>query len=263
MRAAKRHAQQVCEPIMTKPSERIVVFVTPAQKRAIAAAAEQHGISVSELMRRAVLSFDATSEQVKAASIVDRLNAPRAPDALDAALRRVASHTARDTARDTAHDTAHGTAHGSASERAALPAALRARASGEAQPLADASANANIDADAAPFAAASGTARESRMPAPAGQAPADSMPSASAPAPLLPADVLAALTTEVDANAVATAEAVARIAAARAAASGTPAPVTASTQSRMKSVFGRPRLDTTPEDDEPQGDLGTEGGRFA
>jgi len=259
MRAAKRHAQQVCEPIMTKPSERIVVFVTPAQKRAIAAAAEQHGISVSELMRRAVLSFDATSEQVKAASIVDRLNAPRAPDALDAALRRVANHTARDTA----HDTAHGTAHGSASERAALPAALRARASGEAQPLADASANANIDADAAPFAAASGTARESRMPAPAGQAPADSMPSASAPAPLLPADVLAALTTEVDANAVATAEAVARIAAARAAASGTPAPVTASTQSRMKSVFGRPRLDTTPEDDEPQGDLGTEGGRFA
>ncbi|MBW0448614.1 hypothetical protein EN871_19050 [bacterium M00.F.Ca.ET.228.01.1.1] len=244
---------------MTKPSERIVVFVTPAQKRAIAAAAEQHGISVSELMRRAVLSFDATSEQVKAASIVDRLNAPRAPDALDAALRRVAHHTARDAA----HDTAHGTVHGSASERAALPAALRARASGEAQPLADASANANIDADTAPFAAASSTARESRMPAPAGQAPADSMPGASAPAPLLPADVLAALTTEVDANAVATAEAVARIAAARAAASGSPAPVTASTQSRMKSVFGRPRLDTTPEDDEPQGDLGTEGGRFA
>uniref|UniRef100_E1T9W9 Uncharacterized protein n=1 Tax=Burkholderia sp. (strain CCGE1003) TaxID=640512 RepID=E1T9W9_BURSG len=244
---------------MTKPSERIVVFVTPAQKRAIAAAAEQHGISVSELMRRAVLSFDATSEQVKAASIVDRLNAPRAPDALDAALRRVANHTARDTA----HDTAHGTAHGSASERAALPAALRARGSGEAQPLADASANANIDADAAPFAAAGRTARESSVPAPAGQAPADSIPSASAPAPLLPADVLAALTTEVDENAVATAEAVARIAAARAAASGTPAPVTASTQSRMKSVFGRPRLDTTPEDDEPQGNLGTEGGRFA
>lgn len=78
---------------MNKPSERIVVFVTTAQKRAIAATAETLGISVSELMRRAVLSFDATSEQVKAASIVDRLRTPRAPDALDAALQRVARGT--------------------------------------------------------------------------------------------------------------------------------------------------------------------------
>ncbi|MFM0287105.1 plasmid mobilization protein [Paraburkholderia megapolitana] len=75
---------------MNKPTERIVVFVTPAQKRAIAASAEGLGISVSELMRRAVLSFGATSEQVKAASIVDRLNAPREPDALNEALQRVA-----------------------------------------------------------------------------------------------------------------------------------------------------------------------------
>ncbi|MGF6729026.1 hypothetical protein OKW50_001107 [Paraburkholderia youngii] len=72
---------------MSKPSERIVVFVTTAQKRAITATAEELGISVSELMRRAVLSFGATSEQVKAASIVDRLRAPRAPDALNAALQ--------------------------------------------------------------------------------------------------------------------------------------------------------------------------------
>ncbi|WP_424449950.1 plasmid mobilization protein, partial [Paraburkholderia kirstenboschensis] len=79
---------------MTKPSERIVVFVTPAQKRAIAATADELRISVSELMRRAVLSFSATSEQVKAASIVDRLNVPRAPDALDAALQRVAHDAA-------------------------------------------------------------------------------------------------------------------------------------------------------------------------
>jgi hypothetical protein len=90
---------------MNKPSERIVVFVTTAQKRAIAATAGNMGISVSELMRRAVLSFGATSEQVKAASIVDRLHAPRAPDALDAALQRVA----------------RGTRHA----RAALPAALQ------------------------------------------------------------------------------------------------------------------------------------------
>jgi hypothetical protein len=90
---------------MNKPSERIVVFVTPAQKRAIAASAEELGISVSELMRRAVLSFGATSEQVKAASIVDRLRAPREPDALNAALERVA--------------------RGTRNARAALPAVLK------------------------------------------------------------------------------------------------------------------------------------------
>ena len=90
---------------MNKPSERIVVFVTTAQKRAIAASAEELGISVSELMRRAVLSFSATSEQVKAASIVDRLRAPREPDALNAALERVA--------------------RGTRNARAALPAALK------------------------------------------------------------------------------------------------------------------------------------------
>ncbi|HVE05928.1 MAG TPA: hypothetical protein VNE00_01625 [Paraburkholderia sp.] len=86
---------------MNKPSERIVVFVSPAQKRAIAATAEELGISVSELMRRAVLSFGATSEQVKAASIVDRLRAPREPDALNEALRRVARSTRQ--VRETTH----------------------------------------------------------------------------------------------------------------------------------------------------------------
>ncbi|TDV20976.1 hypothetical protein [Paraburkholderia caballeronis] len=75
---------------MNKPSERIVVFVTPAQKRAIAATADGLGISVSELMRRAVIAFSATSDQVKAASIVDRLNAPREPDALAQVLRKAA-----------------------------------------------------------------------------------------------------------------------------------------------------------------------------
>lgn len=75
---------------MNKPSERIVVFVTSAQKRAISATADELGISVSELMRRAVLAFNATSDQVKAASIVDRLNAPREPDVLAQALRKAA-----------------------------------------------------------------------------------------------------------------------------------------------------------------------------
>ena len=75
---------------MNKPSERIVVFVTPAQKRAISATADELGISISELMRRAVIAFSATSDQVKAASIVDRLSAPRQPDALAQVLRKAA-----------------------------------------------------------------------------------------------------------------------------------------------------------------------------
>ena len=78
----------------TKPSERIVVFVTPAQKLAIASTADGLGISVSELMRRAVLSFNATSEQIKVAGLVDKLRAPKTPDPLNVALRQVAERAA-------------------------------------------------------------------------------------------------------------------------------------------------------------------------
>jgi hypothetical protein len=86
----------------TKPSERIVVFVTPAQKLAISQTADTLGISVSELMRRAVLNFNATSEQIKVAGIVDRLSAPKAPDALNAALKSVAAKAAAREAREAA-----------------------------------------------------------------------------------------------------------------------------------------------------------------
>ncbi|KXU88874.1 hypothetical protein CR51_34045 [Caballeronia megalochromosomata] len=86
----------------TKPSERIVVFVTPAQKLAISKTADTLGISVSELMRRAVLNFNATSEQIKVAGIVDRLRAPKAPDALNAALKSVADKAAAREAREAA-----------------------------------------------------------------------------------------------------------------------------------------------------------------
>ncbi|BAO86212.1 hypothetical protein LY284_06205 [Caballeronia sp. PC1] len=86
----------------TKPSERIVVFVTPAQKMAISQTADTLGISVSELMRRAVLNFNATSEQIKVAGIVDRLRAPKAPDALNAALKSVAAKAAAREAREAA-----------------------------------------------------------------------------------------------------------------------------------------------------------------
>ena len=86
----------------TKPSERIVVFVTPAQKLAITSTADGLGISVSELMRRAVLSFNATSEQVKVAGLVDKLRAPKTPDPLNVALRQVAERAAAREARDAA-----------------------------------------------------------------------------------------------------------------------------------------------------------------
>lgn len=87
----------------TKPTERIVVFVTPAQKLAISRTADDLGISVSELMRRAVLNFNATSEQIKVAGIVDRLRAPKTPDPLDVALRSVAAKAAAREARDAAN----------------------------------------------------------------------------------------------------------------------------------------------------------------
>jgi hypothetical protein len=238
MHALTRQCQQVCEPIMNKPSERIVVFVTTAQKRAITATAENLGISVSELMRRAVLSFGATSEQVKAASIVDRLRAPRAPDALNAALQRVA----------------RGTRHA----RAALPTALQARDDG------------GTDARAGGFAGDAATASAGDAPDSARamtRLATDSkvVPDTLEPgnfAPLLPAGIAAALAADVDEEAAATAGAVARVAAAKAAADDC-APSQAETDAQLRRVLKRPRLDTPREDDDPRNDPSTEGGRFA
>ncbi|WP_168794261.1 hypothetical protein [Paraburkholderia aromaticivorans] len=208
---------------MNKPSERIVVFVTTAQKLAITTTAENMGISVSELMRRAVLSFGATSEQVKAASIVDRLRAPRAPDALNAALQRVA----------------RGTRHA----RAALPPALQTRGENATGASTDGAAGSNAPAPGA-------------LPhAPLGQAEPE-------PAPLLPAGLAAALAVGIDEEAAATAEAVARVAAAEAAAAGGSTPPT-DTEAQMRSVLKRPRVDTPRDDDDPLGDPSTKGGRFA
>ena len=199
---------------MNKPSERIVVFVTPAQKRAIAASAEELGISVSELMRRAVLSFGATSEQVKAASIVDRMRAPREPDALNAALERVA--------------------RGTSNARAALPAVLRKGAT------------------------PNGAAAEPQ----------------AAHETLLLADVLAALVrTPEEEQAMADAQAVARVAAAKAA-TITPHPQTqAHTDIPPLAVPAAPvaqialrrraRMDPTPDEDDPRNDPTAEDGRFA
>jgi hypothetical protein len=75
---------------MKASSERLVVSVTPAQKRAIATKAHELGISVSELLRRAIQAFDATADQVRAARIVDNWAKHRAPDALSETLRQIA-----------------------------------------------------------------------------------------------------------------------------------------------------------------------------
>ncbi|MGG1943384.1 hypothetical protein AB1286_01055 [Trinickia sp. NRRL B-1857] len=74
---------------MNAPSERLVDFVTPAQKRVLAARAARMGISLSELVRRAVLAFDDTGQEVRAAGLVDRLGAASAARA-DDTLRRLA-----------------------------------------------------------------------------------------------------------------------------------------------------------------------------
>lgn len=84
----------------TKPTERIVVFVTPAQKLAITSTADALEISVSELMRRAVMNFNATSKQVKVAGLVDKLSGPKSPDPLAAVLRQVAERSAMLEARN-------------------------------------------------------------------------------------------------------------------------------------------------------------------
>ncbi|WP_233830428.1 hypothetical protein [Paraburkholderia sp. ZP32-5] len=236
---------------MTKPSERIVVFVTTAQKRAITATAEDLGISVSELMRRAVLSFGATSEQVKAASIVDRLRAPRAPDALNVALQRVA----------------RGTRHA----RAALPAALQAREADDGDTETSGTTEAAVVAQmAGTTAAEDGTERGPKAtPETDMKATTVNPPSAATtqPAPLLPAGVAAALAAEQDAEAAATAEAVARLTAARAAEADDSMrqspPRQEGTPARLRNSLKRRRIDETSDDDESSSDPSTEGGRFA
>ena len=75
---------------MSQSSERLVVFVTPAQKRVLAARAQRMGISLSELVRRAVLAFDETGEEVRAAGLVDRLGAAARHHPIDDGIAKYA-----------------------------------------------------------------------------------------------------------------------------------------------------------------------------
>ncbi|WP_341315498.1 hypothetical protein WN982_09825 [Paraburkholderia sp. IMGN_8] len=206
-----------------KPSERIVVFVTTAQKRAITATAENLGISVSELMRRAVLSFGATSEQVKAASIVDRLRAPREPDALNAALQRVA----------------RGTRHA----RAAQPVALQTRRGSQLAAPADGAAAPELDGPGRAAAAAD---------------PAPLLPAGVLAALAAAADEEATAAAEAVSRVTA-----AKAAAAAESAPAQEAAEDAQTQVQPLSVLKRPRIDAARDEDNPHGDPSTGGSRFA
>lgn len=84
------------EPSMNSSSERLVFFVTPAQKRVLAARAARMGISLSELVRRAVLAFDDTGQEVRAAGLVDRLAAASEASRNDT-LRRLAQGLPRES----------------------------------------------------------------------------------------------------------------------------------------------------------------------
>ncbi|MEM5385204.1 hypothetical protein VSR68_16590 [Paraburkholderia phymatum] len=244
---------------MNKPSERIVVFVTPAQKRAISATADNLGISVSELMRRAVLSFGATSEQVKAASIVDRLRAPREPDALNEALQRVArsSNRMRQTAPAALRSRAGSPAASSGVSRAESSTGPSTGSSNDSSAAREPATPAENDA----ALAASGKSRETLAPIDLAR-PADS------------AAVLAAVGTLESADDDNAAQVAARVAAAKAAAiahDSDEAPATAGdtrTPSRTATLLSSKRSAASKrqrehEEDEPSIDPTEGNGRFA
>jgi hypothetical protein len=228
---------------MNKPSERIVVFVTTAQKRAITSTAEGLGISVSELMRRAVLSFGATSEQVKAASIVDRLRAPREPDALNEALRKAA----------------RGTRHTQSTATPALPPARTPNVLPAPSPS---SINSNADAAPVPFKDEIHTSSRMPLPARSGASFKDAPgPTEDLPEAAQPFDPATATEEEMR-NA---AEAVARVAAAKAAALAARPNATAEAAhaSGPDTSRQRPRLGPEVGDDPHAADPAPKDGRFA
>jgi hypothetical protein len=73
---------------MAAVTERIVVQVTPAQKRAIGSTAKRLGLNVSELIRQAAEGFTPAEDEREVYALIDRMNAStkEANDALDDAL---------------------------------------------------------------------------------------------------------------------------------------------------------------------------------
>lgn len=73
---------------MVTATERIVVQVTPVQKKAIANTAKRLGINVSELMRQAAQGFTPAEDEQEILALVERVNrsTQEANAALDDAL---------------------------------------------------------------------------------------------------------------------------------------------------------------------------------
>lgn len=107
---------------MNRSCERLVVFVTPAQKRVLAARAARMGISLSELVRRAVLAFDETGEEVRAAGLVDRLGAARSRTSESDVLRRLAAGQGGQTGHTGQPKPAEGTGPTQSSDPDPVPA---------------------------------------------------------------------------------------------------------------------------------------------
>ena len=82
---------------MATARKRIVVRVTPVQRRAIARAAKRLGLNVSELMRQAVKGFTPSDDEEKINALIRHVNAStkEANDALDDALSFVAESNER------------------------------------------------------------------------------------------------------------------------------------------------------------------------
>ena len=82
---------------MATATERIVVQVTPVEKRAIASTAKRLGLNVSELMRQAAQGFTPSEDEQEINSLIARVNAStkEASNALDDALSFVAESNKR------------------------------------------------------------------------------------------------------------------------------------------------------------------------
>jgi len=82
---------------MAGETERIVVRVTPVQKRAIASTAKDLGLNVSELMRQAVQDIMRLDDEENINALISRVNVStqEANDALDDALSFVAESNKR------------------------------------------------------------------------------------------------------------------------------------------------------------------------
>ena len=82
---------------MAAATERIVVQVTPVQKRAIASTAKRLGLNVSELMRQAAQGFTPSDDEEDINALIWRVDAStkEANDALDDALAFVAESNKR------------------------------------------------------------------------------------------------------------------------------------------------------------------------